>query len=212
MSDVTNDEENLRTIESFRAYLMACAPDPSPVGAPPPTNNNRNSAALSDVTVDAPKKAGGSSGAKTRRGGTKKKGKKGKPGTAAEDETYSCFHCESDGAKMCCSQCHSAWYCGKACQKKHWKQHKRACTAAVAAKARNATRTRDATAASAGRTLRDKETCVICIGPVVAPVELPCGHAYCGVCLAELRRKKVAQTYPMCRAQLPPGLEGLYGM
>ena len=31
-----------------------------------------------------------------------------------------------------------------------------------------------------------KVVCVICIGPVVAPIELPCGHAYCGACLAEL--------------------------
>ena len=58
----------------------------------------------------------------------------------------------------------------------------------------------------------DKETCVICVGPVVAPVELPCGHAYCGVCLAELRAKKVAQACPLCRAELPPGLDGLYDL
>ena len=38
----------------------------------------------------------------------------------------------------------------------------------------------------------------------MAPVSLPCGHAYCGACLAELRAKKVAQTCPLCRAELPP--------
>ena len=125
--------------------------------------------------------------------GTTKKGagaKKGK-GAALPEEAHRCFHCQTESAKMmCCSQCNSAWYCGKACQKKHWKQHKRACTAAVAAEARAATLRREATAARGGGGGVDKETCVICAGPVVAPVELPCGHAYCGACLGELRAKK----------------------
>jgi len=43
-------------------------------------------------------------------------------------------------------------------------------------------------------------------------VELPCGHAYCGTCLAELRAKKVAQACPLCREQLPPGVDGLYDL
>ena len=115
----------------------------------------------------------------------KKAGKKGN----AEPKTRRCFHCQAESTKMmCCSQCHIAWYCGKACQKKHWKLHKRACSAAVAAEARRATLRRKATAARGGSTI-DKETCVICVGPVVAPVELPCGHAYCGACLAELLRR-----------------------
>ena len=52
--------------------------------------------------------------------GKKGKGKtaKGK-GAAPPEETHRCFHCQSDGAKMCCSQCHRAWYCGRPCQKKH---------------------------------------------------------------------------------------------
>jgi len=146
--------------------------------------------------------------------GTSKKGAKGKKGKGAaeSEETHRCFHCQTESTKMmCCSQCHRAWYCGKPCQKKHWKLHKRACTAAVAAEARRATRRRKATEARGGGGI-DKETCVICVGPVVAPVELPCGHAYCGACLAELRTKKVAQACPLCRAELPPGLDGLYDL
>ena len=41
---------------------------------------------------------------------------------------------------------------------------------------------------------------------------MPCGHAYCRGCLAELRKKDVAQTCPLCRAELPPGLDGLYDL
>ena len=53
-----------------------------------------------------------------------------------------------------------------------------------------------------------EEACAICIGPIVAPVELPCGHAYCGACLAELRAHPgVAQVCPMCRIDLPPGVD-----
>ncbi len=152
---------------------------------------------------------------KTTKKGTKgKTGKKGKGKDAAAppEETHRCFHCQTDGAKMmCCSQCHRAWYCGRPCQKKHWKQHKKACGAAVAAEARRATLRRAATEARGGNGI-DKETCVICVGPVVAPVELPCGHAYCGACLAELRAREVAQTCPLCRADLPEGLDGLWDL
>ena len=145
--------------------------------------------------------------------GQKKKGKGGKmvSDAAAPEETHQCFHCHSDGAKMCCSQCHCAWYCGRPCQKKHWKQHKKACIATVAAGACRATLRRKATAARGDGGI-DTDTCVICVGPVAAPVELPCGHAYCGACLAELRSKKVAQACPLCRAELPPGLDGLFDL
>ena len=57
-----------------------------------------------------------------------------------------------------------------------------------------------------------KAVCVICIGPVVAPVKLPCGHAYCGACLAELRSKDISQTCPQCREELPAGVEGLWDL
>eukprot|EP00618_Florenciella_parvula_P031728 CAMPEP_0119516806 /NCGR_PEP_ID=MMETSP1344-20130328/33891_1 /TAXON_ID=236787 /ORGANISM="Florenciella parvula, Strain CCMP2471" /LENGTH=621 /DNA_ID=CAMNT_0007554341 /DNA_START=397 /DNA_END=2262 /DNA_ORIENTATION=- len=139
-------------------------------------------------------------------GGTKGK-KKGK-GAAEAEETHRCFHCQSEGAKMCCSQCHRAWYCGQPCQKKHWKLHKKSCIAAVAAEARQATRSR------VGRKTINTDTCVICIGPVVDSVGLPCGHAYCKGCISELRKHKChsAQTCPLCRTQLPPGLDGLFDL
>ena len=42
--------------------------------------------------------------------------------------------------------------------------------------------------------------------------QLPCGHAYCRGCLAELRAKAVRHECPLCRAELPPGLDGLYDL
>ena len=166
----------------------------------------------------------GKTGKPGKPGKTAEPGKPGKPGkckgAAAEPETHRCFHCDSEGSEgaklMSCSQCHRAWYCGRPCQKKHWKQHKKACLATVAAEARRAG-WRAAAAASrreggGRRGRRTDELCVICVGPVRSPVELPCGHAYCGACLAELRAKEVAQTCPLCRADLPEGLDGLHDL
>ena len=75
----------------------------------------------------------------------------------------------------------------------------------MAAGAQRAKRAREATAAArasggggdVGGTGGGQGTCVICSGPVVAPVELPCGHAYCGACLTELRSKGVGQACPL---------------
>ena len=47
--------------------------------------------------------------------------------------------------------------------------------------------------------------------PLPSP-QLPCGHAYCRSCLAELRAKGVRQECPLCRAELPPGPDGLYDL
>ena len=83
----------------------------------------------------------------------------------------------------------------------------------MAASSRRACVSREATAAARANGGRPtNETCVICIGTVNTPVELPCGHAYCRGCVAELRAKGVAQSCPLCRAELPPGVDGLYDL
>ena len=167
--------------------------------------------------------------AKTKTKTTETKASKDTTGKAAADGSHCCYHCGTADAKLRCGGCRRAWYCGKACQKKHWKHHKAACQAAVAAVQRRAAwRAAAATARRAvnggsggggggggggGSGGRDSnEACVICVGPVRSPVELPCRHAYCGACLAELRAREVAQTCPLCRADLPEGLEGLWDL
>ena len=101
-------------------------------GSAPPTDASAPAVANS-TSSSTPTKT--TKKAKCTTGKTEKKGKgKGKDAAAPPEETHRCFHCQSESAKMmCCSQCHRAWYCGKPCQKKHWKLHKRACVAAVAA-------------------------------------------------------------------------------
>mmetsp|Transcript_49234 Transcript_49234/g.120033 ORF Transcript_49234/g.120033 Transcript_49234/m.120033 type:complete len:127 (+) Transcript_49234:178-558(+) len=38
-----------------------------------------------------------------------------------------CDVCGVEGDMKICSRCHSAWYCGAACQKEGWKVHRRMC-------------------------------------------------------------------------------------
>ena len=110
-------------------------------------------------------------------------------------DLFTCFLCGKEGRSpplRRCSQCEIAYYCSKTCQRGHWKQHKAACIAAVAARADDARRERLARAVrQKGKDSveggEDDALCVICLGPPVDPVEvrgcswfgLPCSHDYC---------------------------------
>ncbi|KAI0835615.1 hypothetical protein F5Y06DRAFT_123237 [Hypoxylon sp. FL0890] len=56
-----------------------------------------------------------------------------KPGIPRNYAEPSCFYCgkvqaDIGRALSTCSGCKEAWYCGRDCQKAHWKQHKVSCT------------------------------------------------------------------------------------
>ena len=79
----------------------------------------------------------------------KKLSKTKKPGSKKQPvkwvDLFTCFLCGKEGRSpplRRCSQCEIAYYCSKTCQKGHWKKHKDACIAAVAAKAEDARRER----------------------------------------------------------------------
>ena len=79
----------------------------------------------------------------------KKLSKTKKPGSKKQPvkwvDLFTCFLCGKEGRSpplRRCSQCEIAYYCSKTCQKGHWKKHKAACIAAVAAKAEDARRER----------------------------------------------------------------------
>ena len=114
-----------------------------------------------------------------------KLGKNKKPGSdkiqpAKWVDLLTCFLCGKEGRSpplRRCSQCEIAYYCSKTCQRGHWKKHKAACIAAVAAKADDAARQRLARAVrEKGKDKveggEDDVLCVICLGPPVAPVEV----------------------------------------
>ena len=95
-------------------------------------------------------------------------------------DLFTCFHCGKEGRSpplRRCSQCEVAYYCSKTCQKGHWKKHKDACIAAVAAKAADARRERLARAVrKKGKDKveggEDDALCVICMGPPVDPIQV----------------------------------------
>merc|ERR1712185_562353 len=131
-------------------------------------------------------------------------------------DVQKCFHCGKHGHNLPkCNTCKQAFYCDANCQRNHWKKHRPICRSTVAALARDATRRR------AARAVRDKgrkkakkgeddALCVICLSPPTDPVELPCGHEFCQSCVAQLRKKGVDKSCPLCREKLPPGPEVLW--
>ena len=138
----------------------------------------------------------------------REKAELGEKGRKYEEQRY-CFFCEHLilRAPCECKRCRQAWYCDVTCLELDESHHVFPCVAAVAAGARRATRLRNATR-RVGVGVR--EDCAICMtAPMVAPVELPCGHAYCGGCLDEQRRKGVTQRCPLCREDLPPAMDVL---
>ena len=73
-----------------------------------------------------------------------------------------CANCALPGS-LECTKCHVARYCGKSCQKKHWKKsHKNECC------------------------------CAICYVALCNPVKLPCGHTFHKECSKGLEQFKVA--------------------
>ena len=65
---------------------------------------------------------------------------------------FKCFQCRKSGHNLPkCTQCSQAYYCNADCQRKHWKKHKPACQAAVAALARHAHRLSSEWRAPCGR-------------------------------------------------------------
>ena len=87
----------------------------------------------------------------------------------------------------------------------HWARgHKSFCKAVVLSATVEAKVRRDSQKAF------EAEQCLICLEPPTKPTSLPCGHAFCTECVAELRKKGVADVCPLCRAPLPPGREKLF--
>jgi len=131
----------------------------------PPAQNQGTGSADEDTTL----------GGKSKKGPNSKK-----PQPVKWVDLFTCFLCGKEGRSpplRRCSQCEIAYYCSKTCQKGHWKQHKAACIAAVAAKAEDARRERLA------RAVREKgkdkveggeedALCVICLGPPVDEIEV----------------------------------------
>ena len=112
-------------------------------------------------------------------------------------DLFRCFNCQTEGRSpplRKCTQCEVAYYCGKDCQRAHWKVHKPACIAAVAAKAQDATRQRLARAVREKSRdevegAADDDLCVICLGPPVDPVEVRVECVFVRACFVDAENR-----------------------
>ena len=100
-------------------------------------------------------------------------------------------------------------YCGKDCQKAHWKaNHKQHCVAKADRAPQQPKRPEDFKGADSDTAGKGK-TCTICLDPLVGEnlcCTLPCTHVFHSSCVADLRKFGVQQVCPLCRVPLPSGL------
>lgn len=133
----------------------------------------------------------------------------------ADPNAKTCAHCHaseaSDVKLSACSRCGLVFYCGKECQRAHWKPaHKQQCVA----KADRAPPTPKIQAASAAArkaalAAAEGEECAICLEALKASsaLVLPCNHVFHSACVEGLRKFGLKSVCPICRGELPPGFE-----
>ena len=135
-----------------------------------------------------------------------------------------CGHCHARDVHLSlCSGCKDTWYCGRACQKAHYKTHKAECRSKQAearrtdtgaalstgkqrGKAKVKAKGNKKTASTPPTTNRStsavdpdvsfgaNDDCPVCLSELVNPRRLPnCGHYLCLACLNQLRKYSAMQ-------------------
>lgn len=128
----------------------------------------------------------------------------------AQVETHECANCCYVGSHNACARCKVVHYCSKACQVQHWKAiggHKMFCIPKEDRKPQGADFYK--------REVNERESsreCAVCLENLTPKTTclLPCSHTFHIKCVEGLRAFGVAQTCPICRAQLPLGPEKLF--
>ena len=136
---------------------------------------------------------------------------------ASAPEARVCAHCLApDGqhgvALKACIRCKAAFYCGRACQTAHWRAgHKQFCVTPEERAPQPASSTSSTRIRPPEEDLRPVE-CAVCLDPLAsgaALCTLPCTHTFHASCVEGLRSFGIQQVCPMCRVELPPGVEKL---
>ena len=134
---------------------------------------------------------------------------------SSSDDAGACANCERTEPTMSsCARCGLVKYCGRDCQRAHWKEHKTLCTPKVDRVPKPLMGAPTSEPQSTAKTIKDEKECAICLdslsqedGSVQA---LPCGHFFHGSCVEGLRARGVAKVCPLCRADLPPGADQMF--
>ena len=132
---------------------------------------------------------------------------------ASSDDAGTCAHCERHEPTLSsCSRCSLVKYCGRNCQRAHWKKHKPLCISKadrVPQPAKSSSRP-----FCAHKSASQDEECAICLDPLLAEdgttLALPCGHVFHGSCVEGLRAHGVAKVCPLCRGDLLAGPDQLF--
>lgn len=99
-----------------------------------------------------------------------------------------------------CSGCQITFYCGRKCQKAHWKngEYKQVCLKAENRKASEQPESKEPPVKG--------EKCCICQDEMTKEViiKLDCGHSFHLACIQQLQEKSVQQVCPLCRADSLP--------
>ena len=135
-----------------------------------------------------------------------------KNGTPAKLLCSACGE-KSDTLKKC-TACLCVWYCGKDCQNRHWKEHKKECKPIKKALAKRGEELDLGTEMDVGPLgkLPPQQECPICMrvlpsNPILQTYAFCCGKTVCGSCDFQHQTKCAEQAVPktceFCRTALP---------
>lgn len=130
-----------------------------------------------------------------------------------------CANCQVSDEKngvsklFACARCGLVVYCGKDCQRAHWKvNHKQNCVEKDQRTPQKQAFAKNCMAPSNGvPTLEEK--CAICLDYLDGAsvyTSLPCTHVFHSSCVEKLRKFGVTQSCPLCRALLPSGPKKIF--
>jgi len=124
--------------------------------------------------------------------------------------------CTTRSPQYKCSRCHTVYYCSRACQSKHWKEHKPDCILIDNMRASIARMDESMPENTIPQFEKDMVECGICLqdASLANPVILPtCQHVFCFLCIEKWKthqnfsRPDQVLCCPFCRAEIPPDVK-----
>mmetsp|Transcript_7900 Transcript_7900/g.14886 ORF Transcript_7900/g.14886 Transcript_7900/m.14886 type:complete len:512 (+) Transcript_7900:551-2086(+) len=124
--------------------------------------------------------------------------------------------CTTRSPQYKCSRCHTVYYCSRACQSKHWKEHKPDCILIDNMRASIARMDESMPENTIPQFEKDMVECGICLqdASLANPVILPtCQHVFCFICIEKwkihqnIMNSESIVCCPYCHAEIPKDME-----